>query len=225
MVSTPFKPGRPMSINTSRRTELLDELHGVRAVLGLAHHAKFVRPVQDGLDAIAHDLVIIHEQDVEWHSGWKQLYPFPSCIRTRAPLARRADEAGTRRAPAPWLARCRSLESALRLFRSRRCEPGKHARRSAAEAASIAAWYSAAASSARERTPWPSTTPKARDFVPRTGTGRSSIRFDPPGNGASSRLTVRISLDRLLQDLSDFVDLGLRLRHVRAKQLQPQPGR
>ena len=34
--------------------------------------------LQDGLDAIAHDLVIIDEEDVERHSGWKQLYSFPS---------------------------------------------------------------------------------------------------------------------------------------------------
>ena len=43
---------------------MLDELHGVRCRFGFAHHAKFVAAAQDGLDAVAHDLVIIHEEDV-----------------------------------------------------------------------------------------------------------------------------------------------------------------
>src|SRR5438105_4686259 len=67
------------------RAALPDELNGVRTILGLADHAKFAGAVQDGLDAIAHDLVIIHEEDVEWHNEWKQLYLFPSCMQTRAP--------------------------------------------------------------------------------------------------------------------------------------------
>ena len=69
MVSTPFKPGRPMSIRQDVGTiSLRQNLHGVGAVFGLAHHVKFFAAAQDGLDAIAHDLVIIHEQDVKWHS-------------------------------------------------------------------------------------------------------------------------------------------------------------
>ena len=55
----------------------LGELHGVGPVFGLSHHAKFARPrLKDGFDAIAHDLMIIHEKDVERHNGSKQLYPF-----------------------------------------------------------------------------------------------------------------------------------------------------
>ena len=43
------------------------ELHGVGARFGFSHHAKFFSAAENGLDAIAHDLVIIHEEDVKGH--------------------------------------------------------------------------------------------------------------------------------------------------------------
>src|SRR4051812_9122949 len=65
--------------------KFFDELDCIRSVLSLASHTKFSRPAQNGLDTIPHDLVIIYEKDVEWHSGWKQLYPFPYYSRAPVP--------------------------------------------------------------------------------------------------------------------------------------------
>ena len=56
-------------MSTSSRVMQLHELQGVGAVLGFAHHAKFGIALQNGFDAIAHDLVVIHQQDVDRHIG------------------------------------------------------------------------------------------------------------------------------------------------------------
>ena len=64
----PFMPGRPISISTRSGDGLLAELHGVGAVLGLAHHAEFGAALQDRPDAIAHQFVIIDKNNVERHS-------------------------------------------------------------------------------------------------------------------------------------------------------------
>ena len=49
------------------RARLLYELHGIGAVLGFTHDAKFLPSAQDGPDTVPHDLVIIHQKDVEGH--------------------------------------------------------------------------------------------------------------------------------------------------------------
>src|SRR5665213_1022964 len=105
----------------------------------------------------------------------------------RARLARRADGAGTRHVPAPWLARCQSPESALRLFRSPKYEPGKH-RPGAPPRLLPSPPGRAPRRLLRGSEPWPNKTPKAGDFVRRTGTGRASIRFDPLGIDANRGL-------------------------------------
>ncbi len=51
------------------RAKALGELHRVGAVLRFADDAKFVAAAQDRLNAVAHDLMIIHEEDVERHNG------------------------------------------------------------------------------------------------------------------------------------------------------------
>src|SRR5665213_2262830 len=93
----------------------------------------------------------------------------------RARLARRADGAGTRHVPAPWLAR------------SPKYEPGKH-RPGAPPRLLPSPPGRAPRRLLRGSEPWPNKTPKAGDFVRRTGTGRSSIRFDPLGIDANRGL-------------------------------------
>ena len=119
-----------------------------RARFGFADHAKFVAAAQDGLDAIAHDLVIIHEQDVEGHNGSKQLYPV-SLARPRR--CRRDGLAGPAAASsARGHGRVRSIRSRPISFRAPRTETARRvAERSAAARASAAeaASYTAAAAS------------------------------------------------------------------------------
>ena len=43
------------------RLQTLGELNGVRPGLGFAHHAKLLAAAEDGLNAIAHDLVVVDE--------------------------------------------------------------------------------------------------------------------------------------------------------------------
>src|SRR5579863_5912206 len=53
------------------------KLQRAGASLRFPHHAKFRVASQDGLDAVPHDLVVIHQKYVEGHSGSRRLYPFP----------------------------------------------------------------------------------------------------------------------------------------------------
>ena len=48
---------------------LLYKLHSVSTRFGFPHHAKVIRAAEDRLNTVAHDLVIIHEEDVVGHIG------------------------------------------------------------------------------------------------------------------------------------------------------------
>ena len=39
----------------------LADLDGVRAVFGLTHHAELLTVLENGFDAVPHDLVIVHQ--------------------------------------------------------------------------------------------------------------------------------------------------------------------
>ena len=62
---------------------LLAELDGVGAVLGFADDAKFGAAFQNGLDAIAYQLVVIDKDDVECHSFLSRLRRPARWCRTR----------------------------------------------------------------------------------------------------------------------------------------------
>ncbi len=67
VASMPFMPGSPMSISTRSGAVLLAELHRVGAVLGLPHHAKLGAALQDGLHPVAHQFVIVDQNNREGH--------------------------------------------------------------------------------------------------------------------------------------------------------------
>ena len=51
----------------SEWTVAFHELHRIRAILRFTSHAKVPGSRQNGLDPVAHDLVIIHQQNVDGH--------------------------------------------------------------------------------------------------------------------------------------------------------------
>ncbi len=63
----PFKPGSPMSMRMMSGAFLAANLDGVGAAFGFGHHLEVIAVAQDGLDAVAHDLVIVDEQNLKWH--------------------------------------------------------------------------------------------------------------------------------------------------------------
>ena len=64
----PFSPGRPISIRMMSGRFVLADLHGLGSALGFAHDLKLFAVAQDGFDAIAHDFVIVDQENLKRHN-------------------------------------------------------------------------------------------------------------------------------------------------------------